>query len=304
MTHENDLAGVTTPVLTPFGDDGRPAHDLYVDHCKSLLADGGHLLAPFGTTGEAVSLTIAERMDALEALVDGGVPAGRLMPGTGLCARADSAALTAHAVSLGCRAVMVLPPFFYVTASDEGLFRYFAELIEEVAEPALRICLYHIPPMAGIGFSPALAARLNEAFPETVIGLKDSSGDFANTKATIAAAPDLCVLPGSETFLLEGLRAGGQGSISATCNVNVARIRTVYDMGRDDGADQDALQAANAAMIRVRKAFEAAGPIPAMKAAIAHRTGDPRWRNLRAPLLEADAEVGARLAAVIEAGDV
>lgn len=300
MTNAEPMRGVIAPVLTPFAD-GRIAHDLYIAHCRRVLEEDAHALAPFGTTGEATSVTVSERIAALEALVRAGLPPERLMPGTGLCALSDSVMLTRHAASLGCAAVMVLPPFFYVNASEDGLTRYFSELIEAVAMPGLRICLYHIPPMAGIGFSPELAARLAKMYPETVIALKDSSGDFANTEAVIAAAPELAVFPGSETYMLEGLRAGGRGCISATCNVNVVRIRAVYERavsGDDDGLDQ-----ANAAMIRVRKAFEARGPIPAMKALLAHKTGDSRWLNLRAPFLDADRELGPHFAEIIETGD-
>ena len=180
---------------------------------------------------------------------------------------------------------MTLPPFFYKNASDDGLYAYFVRLVETVNSPALKICMYHIPPMAGIGFSPDLAGRLAKHFPDIFVAYKDSSGDFENTKAVIAAAPDIAVFPGSETFLKEGLEHGGMGCISATCNVNPAAIRYVYDVGI--GEKSDDLEQINREMIVFRKAVEKSGPIPAMKGLLAVKREEPRWRNVRPPILPA-----------------
>ena len=257
------LSGVITPILTPFNNDLSFAPDLYVPHGKWLLANGIHYLSPFGTTGEALSMSVAERISAVDALIDGGIDPGQLMPGAGLCNLPETVALCRHASERGCAAVMTLPPFFFKNASDEGIFQYFVQLIETVNHPGLKICLYHIPPMAVVGFTPELAARLATTFPDVVVAYKDSSGDFENTKAVINAAPALSVFPGAETFLKPGLEAGGAGCISATCNVNPAGIRQVYDLGV--GAFDGDLDAANEAMVQFRKQVEGYAPIPAMK---------------------------------------
>ena len=155
---------------------------------------------------------------------------GKLMPGTGImfagrCHRADAS----HAVDLGCGGVLMLPPFYYKAPSEEGLFRFFSEVIEDVGDDRLKVYLYHIPPVAQVGFSLPLIGRLIKAFPDTVVGLKDSSGDWSNTAAILEAYPGFEVFPGSEIFLLDGLRKGAAGCISATCNVSAAAIRNVYD---------------------------------------------------------------------------
>ncbi|WP_111734533.1 dihydrodipicolinate synthase family protein [Roseovarius amoyensis] len=290
--------GVIVPILTPFNDDLSVAPELWEAHAAGCLADGAHYLSPFGTTGEALSLSARERMEALERLTaSGAIPPERLMPGSGLCSLEETTTLCRHAVDLGCAAVMVLPPFFYVTASDEGLYAYFSRLIESVASDALRMCLYHIPQTAGIGISPALAARLNAAFPETVVAYKDSSGNWDNTKAVIDAAPGISVFPGSEVFLVDALRAGGGGCISATCNSNVGAIRAVYDLA--EKGDFAGAEAALPAVIAHRRAAERAGLIPALKSFKAHVTGERRWLNLRPPLLNADATTGAGLAETV-----
>jgi 4-hydroxy-tetrahydrodipicolinate synthase len=280
---ENKMSGVMTPILTPFNDDLSFASDLYLDHAKWLLDQGIHFISPFGTTGEALSMTVAERVSAVDVLIDGGIDPAVLMPGTGLCNLEDTVELCRHAIDRKCRAVMVLPPFFYKNASDDGLYAYFSRLVEVVDSAELKICMYHIPPLAGIGFTPDLAGRLARDFPDTFVAYKDSSGDFENTKAVIAAAPDIAVFPGSELFLKEGLERGGMGCISATCNVNPANIRHVYNVGT--GAQADDLEVINDKMVSFRRTVEKYGPIPAMKGMLAVKRGDPRWRNVRPPIL-------------------
>ena len=279
------MTGVTTPILTPFNDDLSFAPDLYVSHAKWLLQNGIHFISPFGTTGEALSMTVGERLVAVETLADNGIDPAVMMPGTGLCNLEDTVTLCRHAVKLGCRAVMTLPPFFFKNASDDGLYAYFVRLIETVNLPELKICMYHIPPLAGIGFTPSLAGRLSADFPDVFIAYKDSSGDFENTKAVIDAAPDIAVFPGSEHFLINGLEYGGMGCISATCNINPAAIRQVYDV--KTGAKEGDLNQLNQEMITLRKGVEGHIPIPAMKGLLAVKRGDSRWRNVRQPLLPA-----------------
>jgi 4-hydroxy-tetrahydrodipicolinate synthase len=281
MQKEARFSGVIAPVLTPFGEDGGPDAERFVEHCHWLMAEGCTGLAPFGTTSEGNSLGLDERMELLEELVDDGIDGAKLMPGTGTCALADAVTLTKHAVDLGCGGVLMLPPFYYKAPSEEGLFRFFAEVIEGVGDDRLRVYLYHIPPVAQVGFSLPLIGRLIEEFPDTVVGLKDSSGDWSNTAAILKAHPEFEVFPGSEVFLLDGLRHGAAGCISATCNVGAAAIRNVYDNWK--GPDADKLQAGVTAL---RKAIQAFPMIPALKALIAHYRQDPGWAKMRPPFAE------------------
>jgi 4-hydroxy-tetrahydrodipicolinate synthase len=277
------LAGVLAPVLTPFGPDLSPDGGRLLRHCEWLLAHGCAALAPFGTTSEANSLSVEERERLLDALVEGGIPPARLMPGTGCCALPDTLRLTAHAVRRGCAGVLMLPPFYYKAVSDEGLFRAFAEVIERVGDARLRVYLYHIPPVAQVGIGAKLVERLLRAYPRTVAGMKDSSGDFENTKAMVDlfARAGFDVFVGSERFLLANLRAGGVGCITATGNVNAAAIDRLFREWRSEGAEglQEAVNA-------VRAAIEKAPVIPALKAIVAHHAGDPVWRTVRPPHVE------------------
>jgi len=292
MTAKPSFRGVIAPVLTPFDARLEPDPTRFVEHARWLLDDGCTGLAPFGTTGEALSLGLGERRDLLDALVDAGIEPALLMPGTGLCSLPDTVALTRHAVERGCGGVMTLPPFYYKGVNDDGLFAYFSELIERVGDARLRLYLYHIPPQAVIGFSLALVGRLVAAYPDVVVGLKDSSGDWSNTKAILDAFPGFGTLSGSEVFLLANLRGGGAGCITATGNVNARRIRAVYDGWR--GPDADRLQAEVTAM---RKLVESRPAIPMLKRIVARYRGDEQWAAVRPPLPAVSA---AEAATVIE----
>ena len=289
MTDKPNFSGVIAPVVTPFAEDGAPDLDRFVEHCEWLLEDGCTGLAPFGTTSEGNSLGVDERIELLEELVDADVSPRLLMPGTGACSVADAIVLTEHAVDLGCGGVLMLPPFYYKNPSEEGLFRFFAEVIEEVADDRLKVYLYHIPPVAQVGFPLALIERLRKAYPQTVVGLKDSSGDWSNTKAILDANPGFEVFPGSEVFLLDGLRNGAAGCISATANISARAIRRVFDNWQ--GPDADRLQAEITAL---RKAVQAFPMIPVLKALIAHYREDPAWAEVRPPFTELPAEEAAR----------
>ena len=266
MEKQGGFSGVIAPVLTPFGEDGNPDAGRFVDHAHWLMEDGCTGLAPFGTTSEANSLGLDERMELLEELVDDGIEAAKLMPGTGTCSLADTIMLTRHAMDLGCGGVLMLPPFYYKGPSEEGLFRFFAEAIEGVGDDKLKVYLYHIPPVAQVGFSLPLIGRLHQGIPRarsSVSRIPPATG--ATRRRSWRPIRSFEVFPGSEIFLLDGLRKGGAGCISATCNVSASAIRNVYDNWKS--ADADKLQAGITAL---RKAIQAYPMIPALKALIAH----------------------------------
>ncbi len=278
------VRGVLSPVVTPFDAELRPDTRRFVRHCRWLL-DQGVGLAVFGTNSEANSLSVAEKIALLDALVDAGLPPGRMMPGTGCCALPDSVELTRRAVRLGCAGVLMLPPFYYKSVPDDGLFRSYAEVIERVGDRRLRIYLYHIPPVSQVPISLALIERLLEAYPGTIAGIKDSSGDWNNTRSMLERfqPQGFDVFAGSETFLLATLRGGGAGCITATGNVNPAPIARLARDWRESDADRQ-----QAALDAVRAIFQQFPMIPALKAAIAHHAGDRGWATVRPPLVELD----------------
>ena len=288
--------GLLTPLLTPFNDDLSIATDLYLGLAREQLAAGCAGLLPFGTTGEALSVGIDERIDAVRALVDGGIDPALLIPGTGLSNVADTARLSRACMDLGCAGVMTLPPFYYKAVTEEGLYRYFVELVERIG-PDVRIFLYHIPPVAVVGISPQLAARLHERFPEQIIGIKDSSGDWDNTKALLDI-DGLIVYPGSELPLLDALERGASGCISATANTNGAAIVDVIRAYVDGDTERAATLHEDVRRYRLTL-LENHAPIPAQKRLLAMRSGDARWANVRPPLSALSEEDGRALAALL-----
>ena len=282
--------GVFVPALTPFAADLAVDRARFVAHCTWLLEQGANGLAVFGTTSEANSLSNGERMQLLDHLIDHGIPADVLMPGTGCCALPDTVALTRHALEHGALGVLLLPPFYYKNVSDDGVFASVAEVVQRVADSRLRIYLYHIPPMAGVGFSLPVIERLLKAFPGVVVGLKDSSGDWKNTESLLKAFPGFEVFPGSETYLLDALRLGGAGCISATANVNVAAMRRLLDAWTS--ATAPALQAQ---LTAVRAAIQKYPLVSANKAILAQAQADPGWNVVRPPLLSLTPETTAEL---------
>ncbi len=279
------LRGVLAPVLTPFHADLTPDARRLAAHCRWLLAHGCAGLSPFGTTSEANSLSVEERENLLDAILEGGVPAERLVPGTGSCALPDAVRLTAYAVRRGCAGALMLPPFYYKAVGDDGLFRFFSEVIQRVGDGRLRVYLYHIPPVAQVGIGPKLVERLLRAYPRAIAGMKDSSGDMANTRAMLEqfGKDGLDVFVGSERFLLEGMRAGGAGCITATGNVNPAAIDRLFREWSAPGAEE-LQEDVNA----VRGLVEKVPVIPALKAIVASEAQDPAWLAVRPPLVELD----------------
>jgi 4-hydroxy-tetrahydrodipicolinate synthase len=278
------LRGVLSPVVTPFDSRLAPDTARFARHCRWLI-DQGVGLAVFGTNSEANSLSVREKTGLLEALVAAGLPPERMMPGTGCCAFPDTVELTRAALRVGCAGVLMLPPFYYKGVQDEGLFRSYAEVIERVGDDRLRIYLYHIPPVSQVPISLDLIERLLARYPGTIAGIKDSSGDWNNTRAMLERFQPrgFDVFSGSEIFLLATLRAGGAGCITATGNVNPAAIARLAREWRGTDAERQ-----QAALDAVRAVFQQFPMIPSLKAAIAQFGDDPQWAAVRPPLVALD----------------
>jgi 4-hydroxy-tetrahydrodipicolinate synthase len=289
------LKGVLAPVITPFHQDLSIDTARLVAHGRWLLSQNAGL-ALFGTNSEANSLAVEERIALLQAAVDAGLPPARMMPGTGCCSLPDTVKLTQHAVSAGYAGVLMLPPFYYKGVSDDGLFRHFAEVVERVGDARLRIYLYHIPPVAQVPITLPLLERLAKAYPQTVVGMKDSSGDWNYTQSVLTNFPHLDMFVGSEAFLLAGMRGGGVGCISATANVNPAAIHDLYAHWQSSDADER-----QAGLTATRMAIQAFPMIPALKATRARYSKDPAWVTVRPPLVALTAKQQEELGAALDA---
>jgi 4-hydroxy-tetrahydrodipicolinate synthase len=329
------IRGVLAPVVTPFKDDLSPDSQRFIAHCKWLLSQNCGL-AVFGTNSEANSLSMEERAMLLDELVAAGIDPSRMMPGTGCCSIMETVKLTKQAVGNGCAGVLMLPPFYFKDVSEEGLYRYFSEVVQRVGDARLKIYLYHIPPVAVVGVTTGLIERLLAAYPDAIAGMKDSSGDWNNTKTfldafaetarpvedspwrapTARAARTFDVFVGSESFLLANMRNGGVGTISATANVNPVAIHELYvecirsqtsdvrDQTSDIEHQTSKMERQQADLNVVRGVFSSRkfpSMIAALKQAIAIYADDPAWRTVRPPLVELTPDQAKTLTAELKA---
>jgi 4-hydroxy-tetrahydrodipicolinate synthase len=279
MSERSTIRGVWCATLTPLTVGGAPDHGRLVAHVRRLQDEGVVGVAPFGTTGEGQSFSVAERRKGLEALIEAGISPARILPATGCAALPDTVELTRHAIALGCASVLVLPPFFFKEVTDDGLFGSYAALIDAVADPRLALYLYHIPQITAVPVPIEVIARLRTAYPGVVAGLKDSAGVLPHTQAVLERFPDFAVFVGHEPHLPAMLAAGGAGTICGIANMFPRLVRRLHDgAGAPDG---DAALSTIRRFIGIAFAYP---PMPAFKALQAHLTGDDTWSRVRPPL--------------------
>lgn len=291
------FTGVLAAALTPMDNNLVPDENLMAEHCNWLMDNGADGLAILGTTGEANSFSLKERIKVIEGLIDRGIPADKLMPGTGSCSLTDAVVLSELCVKAGTRGVLMLPPFYYKNPSDEGLFAFFSEVIQRVGNDALKIYLYHFPQQSATPFSLSLIQRMVKEYPNTIVGVKDSSGDVDNMISMAKNVPDFCVLAGADDAMLPVLKEGGGGCITACANIMPGLLKTVYD-GFKAGED---VTETNNMVVAVRSIMAKFPAAPAQKAMIARHTGNDQWLNMRPPLVAMDESARAALYADIDA---
>jgi 4-hydroxy-tetrahydrodipicolinate synthase len=277
------IRGVYCASATPVNADVSPDLGALAAHAKALIADGCDGIALLGTTGEANSFSLSERMTILEAAAKAVGPE-RLMPGTGVNALPETIELTRHALSLGVTRVVMLPPNYYKGVSDEGLYRAYAQVIESIGDSRLQLVLYHIPQVSGVAVSHDLIERLVTAFPQTVVGIKDSAGKIENMQAMIARFPGFSVLAGADPLLLPLMGMGGAGCITATSNLVADSLATVFRHHADLTRTAE-VEAAQARINAFRDLSNSYTQIPAIKAMVAYRHGSDIWTRMRPPLV-------------------
>lgn len=287
------IKGLISPILSPFDDNLNFNQEMYNELAKDLLSTGCSGLAPFGTTGEALSVSNDERMQALENLIKSGVSPNKLIPGTGLCNFPDTVKISRHAIELGCKGVMTLPAFYFKDVTDEGLFQYYERLIDEINHPNLKIYLYHIPQVSGVGLSIPLVKKLRSTYSDIIVGIKDSSGVWENTEQLLSI-DGLIVYPGAELPVIDAIKLGGPGCISATANFNPTNIAQVIELSHDEKWDQ--AEEVHKDVKEVRYLFQDYSAIPAQKAMLAIKYKDDRWKNIRPPLVQISEQRSSELA--------
>ena len=280
---ESPQAGIYTASLTPLLDSFEPNIPALIRHAQWLLEEGSDGVALLGSTGESNSMTVEQRQSIIEqsALE---LPPDRLMMGTGSCALQDAVRLTQASVNAGVLSVLVLPPFYYKPQSEESVLSFFSLLVEAVDNPNLRIIFYNFPQLSGYNFSIKILQELKLRFGDIAAGIKDSSGDWNNMLDMVQNVPDLMVYTGTETLLLDILREGGSGSITATANLIAPECQHVFQAwknGRSEAADQ-----AQKHLTALRIAFESYSFVSEMKSLLAAQTNSEEWNHMLPPFAQ------------------
>jgi 4-hydroxy-tetrahydrodipicolinate synthase len=300
MSPNEPLQGLWCATLSPLDKRGAFDGARLATHAQRLFAAGVDGIAPFGTTGEGQSFSVAERRAGLDALIEAGIAPRRMLAATGCAALPDAIELTRHALAAGCAGALVLPPFFFKDVTDEGIYAAYAALIDGVGDNRLRLYLYHIPQVSGVGLSVAMVSRLAAAYPVVVAGVKDSSGSFDNSRELVAALPQLSIFVGHEPHLPALRKLGGAGTICGIANLYPRLMRRLYDSSLDSspGGELPLIESVIAALMR----FPIFGALKSLQAEL---SGDASWRALRAPLLPlSTADARALNQAVAAAGIV
>lgn len=285
MSQNKAAHGVWCATLTPQTADGAVDIGLLAQHCRNLMAAGIDGVAPFGTTGEGQSFTVAERKATLDGMLKAGIPADKIMFGIGAAAIGDAAELGRHAVAAGVAKVLLLPPFFFKNVDDEGVYASFARTIDLVGDERLRVFAYHIPQLSAVPIFSGALRRLMTRYPRIVVGLKDSFANWPETEQRLRDFPDLTIFVGAEHHLQNALAHGGVGTLCGTANLVPGVMRKLFDHANTPAAAPQ--QAAIEALIKI---IVQGGFVARMKTMLAHQSGDARWRHVRAPLHAISAE--------------
>lgn len=290
-------SGVIAAAPTPINQDMGPDAAAYIDLCQWLLDNGCDGINMLGTTGEANSFALIQRMRLIEEVAKSSLPKSRLMVGTGGCALADAIQLSNIAVDAGLAGILVLPPFYYKPVTDDGLFAFFAKLVDSLAPSETKLYLYSFPQLTGLKLSLDLIVRLAQAFPDRIVGLKDSSGDIDFSRRIVQALPDFRVFPSTEAILSEARAEGFAGCISATVNVTCQLAGQVWrtQSGTDDGKQ--------ALLTSLRQVISKYPLVPAVKFLVAHRNRNEAWRSVLPPLMPLTAAQGEGLLSDLESAN-
>ncbi|TQV83344.1 dihydrodipicolinate synthase family protein [Denitrobaculum tricleocarpae] len=284
MTTSNTRFGLSVALATAFEPSGEIADTQLLAHARTCLDGGCDSVTLFGTTGEGPSLGWEERVRLLTQFKAAGITGDQLVCGISATAVKDAVAQIRAAQVVGCRRILLPPPYYFKQPSDEGVEAWYREVLSQLDQGSVSVILYNIPALTQVALSVGLIGRLRETLGDAVIGVKDSSGDWSYTEALLNAHKDISILVGEERHLAAAVRLGGAGAICGMANLDPAAVRRMACDGKEEPYIND--------LIDLLEKFPL---IPAIKSAIAHQSGDPVWFNLRAPLVGIGQDDGKRL---------
>ena len=278
--------GLSCALALPVNPDSSIDFSRLSQHARNVLDGGCATVTVFGTTGEGASVSLSERVQILDALLAAGIPLSeRVLGGVAAAAVGDAVEQARILMERNCRGVLLAPPFYFKHVNDEGLYAWFAQVFEKMGTLARDVILYHIPSVTEAPLSIGLIGRLKAAFPQVVVGVKDSGGEWTYTERLLREHGDLTILIGDERHLAAGVRLGAKGAISGLANVCPAEILPLAKYGKDDSRIIDLVGAVLKCPVT-----------PAVKALIAAKKNDDGWLNVRPPLTRVSSQQANELA--------
>ena len=276
------ITGTFPAVLTPVNENFSINKNLFLNHCQNLLKEGVDGLAVFGTTGEANSFTVEEKIEVMQFLSNN-IKSEFLIPGSGQCSIKDTVRLTKEFAKLKTKAILILPPFFYKNISDDGLINFYRNVIENVAESDLKYILYHIPQVSGVSFSFKIIENLIKLYPENIIGMKDSSGDIDNMLKIIKYFDKFSLFSGSDSLALKVRKHGGAGAITATSNICAKLLSFIVKNYKNDQQIQE-FKFLHDLLVQIRLTTFREEPISTLKGFLSLINNNENWNNVVPPL--------------------
>ena len=277
------ISGTYCASLTPFKEDYSINKRLLLEHCSNLLSQQIDGIAIFGTTGESNSLSIEEKLDAINFLIDNKIEPKKLLPGTGLNSIKDTVFFTKAVAKMKVRGVLVLPPFYYKNVNSEGLISYYTRVVEEVGEKNLHYLLYHFPQMSSVSIDLNVIEKLLSKYPDNIVGIKDSSGDSDNMLKMIKYFKDFAVFSGSDSLALKAVRSGGAGAITAVSNISGQLLNFIIKNWKEESSISNFSELQNL-QEEIRSTVFNHQPISVLKAFLSIKDNNPEWNRLLPPL--------------------
>jgi 4-hydroxy-tetrahydrodipicolinate synthase len=282
--------GLSCALALPFHSDSSIDFLRLSQHARRSLDAGCSSVTVFGTTGEGASVSMSEREQILGALLAAGIALrDHVLGGVAAAAVGDAVEQARILIDRDCRGVLLAPPFDFKHVADEGLYRWFSQVFEKIGKRARDVFLYHIPSVTEAPLSIELIGRLKAAFPQVVVGVKDSGGDWTYTERLLRAHHDLIVLIGDERHLAAGVRLGAKGAISGMANVCPAELLPLVKHGENDSR-----------IVNLVHEVLKYPVTPAVKALLARRMNDEGWLNVRPPLTRISSQHADELASAYD----
>jgi len=277
------IQGTYCAALTPLNEDYSINKELFLKHCTNLLSQGLDGLGIFGTTGEANSFNVNEKIEAINYLIDNNISPKKLIPGTGQCSIKDTVLLSRAVAQLNVKAILVLPAFYYKNIQNDGVIEYYKKVVEGVGDETINYILYNIPQTSGVTINIDIIEKLINLFPKNILGMKDSSGDLDNMLRIVKYLNNFSLFSGSDSLALKVCQQGGAGAITATSNISGKLLSYIINNYKKESIIKN-FQRLQDLQVQIRKTLFSHEPISVLKSFLSIKNNNENWNRVAPPL--------------------